>query len=256
MATIKLQDGKVILKDGKASCACCAPPKGCCMYPAQSFLQDYTYDDLPDSVSVAGVVLNKQDGGGENGIYYSDGQNYIQWVFTLWLLIGPITQFNTFESSCLIGNYLNIPFEGDPVLPPISVEDQFASSYTLSGFSQWQEYIIFFESLLVSRASLCRWNSEWVTFNVGNIESSGTCEIQMQLSYVGQNIFGDLFYIPNWTITWGVRNWQVYYNNGDPIQELGGEFAVKYSVLFEGNGISSPVGIYDEGTTIVNWTIQ
>lgn len=35
MATIKLQDGKVILKDGKASCACCGSVCGCATVSAQ-----------------------------------------------------------------------------------------------------------------------------------------------------------------------------------------------------------------------------
>ena len=135
MATIKLQpSGAVVIKDGKVSCTCCATEL-CCMYFAQSFLSDYiTYNDLPDQVVAGGVVLSKEDGGGESGIYYTDGQNYIQWVGFYWLLIGPITQFYTFESSCLIGEYINIPFdEYEPVFPPILVEDQFADTYTVSG---------------------------------------------------------------------------------------------------------------------------
>jgi hypothetical protein len=45
MPTIKLKNGKVILKDGNVSCTCC---EGCCMYPASGLGDTYTEDDLPD----------------------------------------------------------------------------------------------------------------------------------------------------------------------------------------------------------------
>ena len=50
MATIKLQNGKVITKDGKVSCECCDL---CCFYPAQGLFDgDYTIDDLPDEIEM------------------------------------------------------------------------------------------------------------------------------------------------------------------------------------------------------------
>jgi hypothetical protein len=45
MATIKLKDGKVILKDGKASCVCCDPCAG---------LWGLGYDTHPNTVTVSG----------------------------------------------------------------------------------------------------------------------------------------------------------------------------------------------------------
>lgn len=96
--------------------------------------QDYIYGDLPDQVVAGGVVLSKQDAGGyEFPIWYTDGQNDIQFS-NYWLLSGPLTDYRTFESSCLIGTYIFIPFdEFDPPRPPILVEDQFADTYTVNG---------------------------------------------------------------------------------------------------------------------------
>jgi len=52
MATIKLQDGKVILKDKKASCSCCSQ---CCLYPADAVWDGkYAIEDLPDFFNVGG----------------------------------------------------------------------------------------------------------------------------------------------------------------------------------------------------------
>ena len=136
MATIKLQpSGAVVIKDGKVACGCCLQPD-CCPYPAQALEDElYTVDDLPDQVTVGGVVLSKQeDAVGENDIFYSDGPNDIQFVGYLWLLDGPLTEDRTFESSCLIAPYIFIPFdEFDPPRPPILVEDQFADTYTVNG---------------------------------------------------------------------------------------------------------------------------
>ena len=150
MATIKLQpSGKVVLKDGKVSCSCCAPEVPCCMYIAQ----DYIYGDLPDQVVAGGVVLSKQDAGGyEFPIWYTDGQNDIQFS-NYWLLSGPLTDYRTFESSCLIGTYIFIPFdEFDPPRPPILVEDQFANSYQITAQG---------ESVIVTRTNdICIWTGE------------------------------------------------------------------------------------------------
>jgi hypothetical protein len=49
--TIKTQDGKVITKDGKVSCTCCAEPS-CCMYFATTDTPTFPDTDLPDAVTI------------------------------------------------------------------------------------------------------------------------------------------------------------------------------------------------------------
>jgi hypothetical protein len=126
--------------------------------------QDYIYGDLPDQVVAGGIVLSKQDAGGyEFPIWYTDGQNDIQFVGHLWLLTGPLTDYRTFESSCLIGTYIFIPFdEFDPPRPPILVEDQFANSYNVE-MSMFYDYVR--GSCVVNRTSLGRW--EGIAYGVG-----------------------------------------------------------------------------------------
>jgi hypothetical protein len=60
MATIKLSDGKVVLKTDegvtRASCTCCAEdiPDECCMYPAVGLDTIYSQEDLPETVVARG----------------------------------------------------------------------------------------------------------------------------------------------------------------------------------------------------------
>jgi hypothetical protein len=66
MATIKLQNGKVITKDGKASCECC--DFGCFFYPAVGIREGlYTAEDLPDFIN---LIFN------EIYLYQKSGDTY------------------------------------------------------------------------------------------------------------------------------------------------------------------------------------
>jgi hypothetical protein len=76
MATIKLQNGKVITKDGKVSCECCGVE--CCLYPAQR-LQDGLYPaaDLPDTIDFYGSILSRSEfswGNTTNGVILEIGK--------------------------------------------------------------------------------------------------------------------------------------------------------------------------------------
>ncbi|MFZ4536905.1 hypothetical protein [Propionivibrio sp.] len=62
MATVKMSGGKVVTKEGKVSCTCCA----CCMYPAAALLaEEFSEDDLPSTIycidysSGANAIFNK-----------------------------------------------------------------------------------------------------------------------------------------------------------------------------------------------------
>ena len=129
MATIKLQpSGAVVLKDGKVSCSCCGPEIPCCMYAGNLAGREIPFEDLPSPIYVDGIAFAKQIGEVPGDLpYYINGENQIQ---SGWVLIGPMTDYISFSSTCLFGEYISID---DPVLPPILVEDQFANSYTVTG---------------------------------------------------------------------------------------------------------------------------
>lgn len=228
------------------------------MYPAQAFLNSYSYDDLPDQVVAGGVVLSKQDGGGEFGYYYTDGANQIQFA-TYWLLSGPITNYKIFESSCLVGEYINFP-SGNPVLPPILVEDQFANTYNLNCVVRWDEFD-FYINVLVNRTSLCSWSSDIVTIYLFNIESGagGTCNVQFMLDYVdGLNLNVTYPYL-SWQIDWLYfpETWNVFYPDGEPYPgppSKSGPKIKEPAAYGSGMSISTPVGQYLAG--FANWSYE
>lgn len=145
MATIKLSDGKVVLKDGKASCECCG---GCCMYPAKPTpLGDLLIaEDLPDAITLLGVGSLSR-----SGTSYGDTTNGVIFETDTWAkYVGGVRT----TQACLIG--------GDGNLTPgdNAVEDQFAATYII----RLVDYDEVLEEVLVHRVSLCRWENEWSGF--------------------------------------------------------------------------------------------
>jgi hypothetical protein len=147
MAIVKLQNGNVLLKDGKVSCSCCAPAI-CCLYPAQAFYEGlYLAADLPDAIELtceAGTyVLSK------SGSTFTDGtivvDNYFSPVYgyAIWRIQHPIPPFLGCASEigqCLINGTFS--------------QDQFADSYTGT-------YGIY-DPITLTRVSLCEWTGEGV----------------------------------------------------------------------------------------------
>lgn len=155
MATVKLQNDRVILKDGKVSCSCCEA--GCCMYSAQKLANGiYSADDLPDS-----VILNY--GLDENFELTRSGAEFLGGIYKLalgtlpnstkpqWLLY--VNNIRSSNNSCLI--------TGDGGLTPGNniIEDKFEDTYYLSAtFLPPYEYFSFSNQPLF-RTSLCSWIS-------------------------------------------------------------------------------------------------
>jgi hypothetical protein len=128
MATVRLQNGKVILKDKKVSCSCCEEPE-CCMYPAQALADgQYIEDDLPGAVTIDGTSFDR------SGTGYGNTTN------------GVILDENVWAK------YRNGARSNRPCLIQGGVVDQFAGTYTVT---------IFFEvgsvTSTVTRISLCEW---------------------------------------------------------------------------------------------------
>jgi hypothetical protein len=158
MATIKLQpSGKVVIKDGKVACTCCAQP-GCCPYPSQALVDGlYTYQDLPDTVLGTGifgddnVVMSRlnppQPSIDSSGTSYYRGfsldgslvgiglRDGLEWVGT------EVANEDAEFGECLISR-LPPSTGGLPV-------DQFADSYTATDPSG--------DSITLTRESLCVW---------------------------------------------------------------------------------------------------
>jgi hypothetical protein len=200
------------------------------MYPAQALADgDYSENDLPDAVTVDGVSFNR------SGTGYGNTTNGVILEGNVWV------------------KYRNGVRSERPCLIQGGVVDQFANSYSLSGFSTWELYEIGFESLTLNRVSLCEWRSEFVTQNLsasGTRSSSGTVEVSMRLG----DPFGSA--IPYWGIDWVYSNWQVYYNDNGEIVPVPSYMSSSKVPNGEGDTIeSSPLGEYSGGNLFSDWTV-
>ena len=164
MATVKRKaSGKIILKNGKVSCGCCAQA-GCCMYPAQALLNgQYKAVDLPEIIvwsnAESGAInYNKITNQAVQGlqVYYlaegsppigSGDENIVginedeyQWVrWTGGSIGGP--------GMCLISSQVG----GDEFI------DQFADTYTATFISPSGAIRL---TATLTRVSVCRWEGE------------------------------------------------------------------------------------------------
>jgi hypothetical protein len=179
MPTVKLHSsGKVILKDGKVSCSCCAAPETCCMYPADGLDVTYTADDLPDAVTFDpgyGEITLTRSG----DTYAGGGYTLIPGMAAGWYL-SDAEPTKEWDSSCLFGTYGS--------LRPLShgsttVEDQFADCYEVSRlyvvsgtlgstycpeFDTWVDHYVDeqeIENIVLVRSGLCNWTA-LVTLNI------------------------------------------------------------------------------------------
>jgi hypothetical protein len=157
MPTVKLQNGKVLLKDGKVSCTCCESEPDCCMYPADMLGTEggYTAEDLPD---VLDMRLNCENIGEETIEMTRHGSTYTgagvdfdyriainddvspkRWQISyddgIWV---PL--FGESGGLCLVSEYQEA-----------CVEDQFADCYEVT----WDDDGT--RSATVQRISLCKW---------------------------------------------------------------------------------------------------
>ena len=172
MATIKRNDDRVILKDGRVACSCCAEPE-CCMYPAQALADGlYSYQDLPDTLiqPVAGggnIVFTRLNppqisevGSGIKLSYYHGIDSFDQIVGVGLRLTPDPQQIFQWEGSevpnedaefgkCLLSIQT---FQPDPLVWD-SLQDQFADTYTVSGSI----------SGTVTRESVCVWRGTGLT---------------------------------------------------------------------------------------------
>jgi hypothetical protein len=154
MATIKLQNDKVILKNGKVSCTCCEAGE-CCMYPAQALFDGlYTVDDLPDSVLLFYDFADELECTRAGSVFTGVLNEFYTYTIYLgevggnpqWLLGINGQPDDNFD--CLITrNYPRVEEEG-------GVEDQFADTYTVSYEG---------DSATVTRQSLCIWTGESIS---------------------------------------------------------------------------------------------
>jgi hypothetical protein len=141
MATIKLQGGKVLLKDGKVSCSCCEP---CCMYPADGLGDTYEAADLP--ATLYGKWADRAD-----GTFTKSGDEYTLGTVTIRVNAGGTAwEFHDSDddATSTIGNCL-IRGDGNYTPEDDAVEDQFEDTYAVGN-----------TGVTVTRVSLCDWISE------------------------------------------------------------------------------------------------
>jgi hypothetical protein len=163
MPTVKIQNGKVILKDGKVSCTCC---EGCCMYPAEGLGVTYDLDDLPDAITAFGSDLQKRtsgfpgsefanvivgylkEGAPEYGDYAIVRNSEVLDNWQVWSFDN-----DEWDRGAGFGGVGNCLIQGDGNLTPGNdiVEDQFADCYEVT----WDDDGT--RSAIVQRASLCVW---------------------------------------------------------------------------------------------------
>jgi hypothetical protein len=147
MPTVKLQNGKVLLKDGKVSCTCCAVEPDCCMYPADELGFIFEATELP-------ATLYGKWAGRADGTFTKSGSTFTNGTVTIRVNSGG-TAWEFYDSeddaTSTIGNCL---IRGDGGLTPENdiVEDQFADCYKANfpGYG----------TLTLYRVSLCIWATE------------------------------------------------------------------------------------------------
>lgn len=141
MATVKLQNGKVVLKNGKVSCSCCEGPQECCMYPAQGLADGlYSASDLPDQIvfywrkpggPLIGTVIDKSGSQYETNVGTTNlrlriESNPINPSVFFWQrqVSGPLfPSADSASSPCLI------IYDVNSALRNFAIEDLFADSY-------------------------------------------------------------------------------------------------------------------------------
>jgi hypothetical protein len=169
MPTVKLQNGKVVMNNGKVSCACCETE--CCPYPADLLGVTYQAEDLPDEVNIIAFA----------GIYPRTGSGYGDGLLTvvngLWTL--TFDGYSYSYSECLLAGGV-WPQDGSELAGlDVLVEDTFSNCYEVT----WSDDVNGNGpgSVILYRLSLCDWDSEdgW---NLTLESSNGIFALQSQSS--------------------------------------------------------------------------
>jgi hypothetical protein len=177
MATIKLKsNGKVITKNEKVSCECCAPA-GCCMYPAAELASGlFNENDLPDNITFNGRPPLPQLSIARSGKNYLTTYNGVSVGLTFDTILNPpglwltkdLTGGNTGLSCLFSEQTIGL------------VDDQFLDTYYLSATNNVNSNQSF-SNVAVNRQSLCFWSgssgdrtfgliySERVQFNIKDV---------------------------------------------------------------------------------------
>ncbi len=169
MPTVKLRNGKVLLKGGKVACSCCATPE-CCMYPASGLGSLYSEADLPSEVSVtvyvgitahdlSQVIFEK---GGVGETYYEATFSDVVYRIVPWPsdYYGAVWCLDCYVTWDPDGDGWKTVFcfpcliTGDGNLTPgnDAVEDQFSACYYFEWVDEQGA-----RSVSVTRSSLCEW---------------------------------------------------------------------------------------------------
>jgi hypothetical protein len=162
MPTIKLKGGNVLIKNGKASCACCDAPETCCMYPADGLGDTYEVEDLPEAV-VLTYIGNLGALPEANAVIFTRGGTppvyYIATIGEDEVAIAIDEGFNWYyefegeRDGQPLGECLIFPADADGNF----VEDQFADCYEVEFAAENPSDS---GTHTVIRRGLCVWSSE------------------------------------------------------------------------------------------------
>ena len=155
MPTIKTKsNGKVVLKNGKVSCGCCAQPTGCCLYPwpDPDGIPKYPAVDLLLSVTFRGDTLSL-----DSGLYQFTGSVYY--------IVAGATQWEVYlisddslvqSQNCLIFNGVEDEFpnsllmETEFIIPP-----GYTTLIDLENYYTGEGWVP--SGITLTRVSLCLW---------------------------------------------------------------------------------------------------
>jgi len=216
MATIKLQGGKVLLKDGKVSCSCCEP---CCMYPADGLGDTYEAADLP--ATLYGKWADRAD-----GTFTKSGDEYTLGTVTIRVNAGGTAwEFHDSDddATSTIGNCL-IRGDGNYTPEDDAVEDQFYPTYqvTLPNWGPGGSDLV----KTVTREGLCQW---YLFESLGDDGDGNEMYIYIILYY-------DVIDSP-------LYHWKL---DGLWSYGLTGDVMISIGTKSDGSGQGSPVGAYSD----------
>jgi hypothetical protein len=154
MATIKLQNGKVVLKNGRVSCTCCEESE-CCLYPAQALREElYTVNDLPDTLIIVSGDFQQEmtKTGGFSPAYQGTNSE----IFLTEITEGSPAFWDIFYNPGAGGDILS--FGQSCLVDGVYVKDEFADTYYFS-IPDWG---IATQNNVLTRTSVGRWDGEIV----------------------------------------------------------------------------------------------
>jgi hypothetical protein len=198
MATVKLQNGNVVLKNGLVSCECCI--LGCCWYPAKKIADgSYSQADLPSTIRFYGEILTKISGQPAYGTL----ENGVRFQNNIWTIY---KNGNISTRECLFLGTSG--YEQDNNSIEDNFEDIYEANVSLGNNTG-------FESVLIYRVNYKTW--------LGVLSCGKSVSLVYQPCFfepLGAKIWGQNS-APFWSLTWFFCNIPPNGQTGTTLPRLG-----------------------------------